>query len=82
MKDTAYTTELLGKKGSLELHLTANFYPPLPEFVKKSAVDAFEEHWNGELDDLDELARLCYLRNTDALYRYFSDFLNDNGEDY
>jgi hypothetical protein len=42
-----YTTENFGKAQSLELHLSANFYPPLPRYVKKIFVDAFNLYWSG-----------------------------------
>ena len=72
--------ELLGQEQGLDLHLRANFYPPHPEYVIRDIKNAFTEHWNGELDCHTELAERCYLRNTDALYRYFDTFLNESDE--
>lgn len=40
-----YTKENFGKAQSLELHLSANFYPPLPSSVKKVFLDAFQMYW-------------------------------------
>jgi hypothetical protein len=69
--------EVAGLEGGLAAHLDANFFPPLPAYVKVGIVEAFKDYWkNGSEDsDLDELASKCYLKNRDALFRYFSSFL-------
>jgi hypothetical protein len=63
-------------KTGLQLHLDSNFYPPLHPVHKQDIVSAFEDHWNGELDDLDQLAARCHLRDTSGLFSYFESFLN------
>lgn len=76
MKDT-YVIEEHGLKVGLSFHLEANFYPPLPSYVKESIMDAFQDHWDGKLNDMDKLKDRCYLRDVDGLYRYFSEFINE-----
>jgi hypothetical protein len=43
--DIIYFNEHVGKAKSLEIHLTSNFYPPLPATVKKIFLDAFNLYW-------------------------------------
>ena len=45
-----YTTENFGRAESLRIHLSANFYPPLPSFVKQIFIDAFNQYWSGLTD--------------------------------
>lgn len=45
-----YTIENNGLNESLNLHLTANFYPPLPAIVKRIFLDAFNQYWAGLID--------------------------------
>ena len=65
-----YTTENFGKAKSLEIHLSSNFYPPLPGFVKQIFVDAFNQYWSG-LTDIDGLQ--------EELSRVYRGSLNDYG---
>jgi len=65
-----YTTENFGRAESLKLHLSANFYPPLPSFVKQIFVDAFNQYWSG-LTDIDGLQQ--------ELSRVYRGSLNDYG---
>jgi hypothetical protein len=63
MKDLDYVKESMSQEGALRFHLTTNFYPPLPDFVKDAFVEVFKEYWAGDLDvsDLDkELAERAY----------------------
>ena len=56
-----YTLDNFGKYQSLEMHLSANFYPPMPETVKKVFLDAFNQYWSYMIDVdglLKELARV------------------------
>jgi len=69
--------ETFGKVNGLDFHLRANFYPPHPDWVIRDIKTAFQEHWDGELDDHLELAERCHLRSVDGLYRYFDSFLNE-----
>jgi hypothetical protein len=39
------TIDMSGKAESLQIHLSANFYPPLPSSVKKVFGDAFGMYW-------------------------------------
>ena len=79
MKDLSYAIETLQRKEALRYHLTGNFYPPLPEFVKDAFVDVFEEYWNGELmaSELDDaLAERAYY--TGGIWKYdFYQFLDE-----
>lgn len=45
-----YTIENLGLADSLGMHLSSNFYPPLPGTVKKVFIDAFNQYWSGLID--------------------------------
>ena len=65
----------LSRKEALKIHIDTNFYPPHPTWVKKAIVKAFNEYWNGAIDDDSELAGRCYLRDVSGLYRYFSTFM-------
>ena len=65
-----YTTENFGRAKSLEIHLSANFYPPLPGFVKQIFVDAFNQYWSG-LTDINGLEK--------ELSRVYKGSLNDYG---
>ena len=44
------TIERDGRFESLMTHLSVNFYPPVPEFVKKIFGDAFNMYWAGMID--------------------------------
>jgi len=72
--------ELLGREVGLKAHLDANFFPPLPMYVRSSIIDGFKEYWNGKIP-IDELVGRCYLRDIDALYKYFGFFLGDEDEE-
>ena len=37
--------ERLGRLEGLRIHLTANFYPPIPFEVRQSVLEAFQAHW-------------------------------------
>ena len=65
-----YTTENFGRAESLRLHLSANFYPPLPSFVKQIFIDAFNQYWSG-LTDINGLE--------EELSRVYKGSLNDYG---
>lgn len=45
-----YTIENAGLYASLDMHLTGNFYPPLPQAVKKIFLDGFNMYWAGMID--------------------------------
>lgn len=45
-----YTQETVGMAESLSMHLSANFYPPIPAEVKKVFLDAFNMYWAGQID--------------------------------
>ena len=64
------------KEIALEAHIAGNFYPPLPAYVRASIRDGFKQYWAGELS-IEDLQEKCYLKDLDALYRLFYDFLND-----
>ena len=44
------TIEMTGRADSLQMHLSANFYPPIPAEVKKIFGDAFNQYWAGMID--------------------------------
>lgn len=73
--------EFCTREVGMMAHLESNFYPPLHVGHKTDITKAFTEHWAGDLDDHEELAKRCWLIGTDALYRYFDSFLNEFGDD-
>ena len=78
------TIESSGLADSLQMHLSANFYPPLPDTVKKIFGDAFNMYWAGMIDMFGlqkELSRVY----TGSLFDYgFDNYLNeeDLGDEY
>lgn len=52
------------------------FFPTHPKYVVDSMVKGFKKYWKGN-SSLVELAEACYLKNTDGLYKYFEQWLND-----
>ena len=71
--------EVAKKEVALEMHITGNFYPPHPDYVKQSMREGFKQYWAGEIG-LDELREACYLHDLDGLYRYFGSFLNEEDQ--
>ena len=72
-----YTKETSGLADSLQMHLTANFYPPLPDFVKKIFADAFNMYW-ARMIDIDGLAKELSRVYRGSLYDYgFWNYLNE-----
>jgi len=62
---------------ALSIHLNSNFYPPLPSFVKKIFLDAFQSYW-AELIDIDELQKELSRVYKGGLDQYgFYNFLNE-----
>lgn len=51
MKEMIHNVECMnvGRAQSLQFHLSCNFYPPLPEVVKREFIDVFQSYWDGEL---------------------------------
>jgi hypothetical protein len=45
-----YTKENFGRYESLNMHLSSNFYPPMPAQVKKVFLDGFNQYWAGLID--------------------------------
>ena len=60
----------------LEQHIKYNFYPRHPLYVEESMIDGFKKYWAGEIDEM-ELAEYCYIRDVDALFHYFSPWLEE-----
>jgi len=77
-----YTTEHFGRAQSLEIHLSSNFYPPLPGFVKKIFLDAFNLYWAHKIDinDLEKELSRVYKGGLDQ-YGFFN-YLNEEDLDY
>jgi len=62
---------------ALSIHLNSNFHPPLPSFVKKIFLDAFQSYW-AELIDIDELQKELSRVYKGGLDQYgFYNFLNE-----
>ena len=79
MKDLDYVQETMSQANALRFHLSTNFYPPLPDFVKDAFVAEFQEYWDGNVDvpQLEaNLAERAYY--TGGLGKYdFWQFLNE-----
>ena len=47
----------------LRIHLTYNFYPPIPSWVKDVFVNSYKEYWNGNVDrkGLEKLLEDVYI---------------------
>jgi hypothetical protein len=76
-----YTLDNFGRYQSLELHLGANFYPPLPAQVKKVFLDAFSQYW-AYLIDIDGLVKELGRVYRGGLDQYgFYNFLNEEDLD-
>lgn len=62
---------------ALSIHLSSNFFPPLPAHVKKIFLDAFQLYWN-ELIDIHELEKELSRVYKGTLDQYgFYHFLNE-----
>jgi hypothetical protein len=78
------TIDNVGKFESLQMHLSSNFYPPLPKEVKVIFGDAFNMYWAGMIDMFGlqkELSRVY----KGSLFSYgFDNYLNeeDLGDEY
>lgn len=71
------TTDMLGKSASLRMHLSGNFYPPMPEWVKDVFVGSFERYWDGQ-SDMDMLKTDLSDVYQGSLYKYgFDNYLFD-----
>ena len=53
--------EFCTREVGMMAHLESNFYPPLHVGHKTDITKAFTEHWAGDLDDHEELAKRCWL---------------------
>jgi hypothetical protein len=75
----------------LDAHLTGNFYPPHPGWVKRRIKDAFKKYYDGKLNIEGVIRNLTkgtrdpkfskeergpIMRDSDAVYRYFGEFFN------
>lgn len=72
-----HTIESNGLYDSLAMHLTANFYPPLPADVKKIFLDAFNQYW-AHLIDIEGLTKELSRVYRGTLDQYgFYNYLNE-----
>lgn len=77
MKDLDYFIETSGRAAALDIHLSSNFYPPLPGTVKKVFSDAFQGYWAG-LWDIEGLQKELSRVYKGGLHQYdFWQFLNE-----
>jgi hypothetical protein len=73
-----YTIESSGKAASLNMHLSSNFYPPLPAYVKKIFIDAFNLYWSYMID-INQLEKELSRVYKGGLDQYgFYNYLNDD----
>ena len=68
------------KEQCLVAHLDSNFYPPIPSFIRQDTIEGFKAFWAGEIDTL-ELTEKCHLRDEDALFHFFNEYLCDDSEE-
>ena len=52
------------------------FFPPHPAYVVTSTVKGFKLYWAGKIG-LEKLAKYCYLRSIDGLFKYYDQFLEE-----
>lgn len=71
---------ILNRVQALEWHISSNFFPPHPKYVKDSMVDGFKKYWAGEINE-EQLKDKCYLRDLSGLYRYFGEFMDMKEEE-
>jgi hypothetical protein len=77
MKDLDYFIEVSGRSGALDIHLSSNFYPPLPPEVKRIFSDAFNGYWAG-LYGVEGLEKELSRVYRGGLHQYdFWQFLNE-----
>ncbi len=76
--NTLHEMGICSKEQALKAYCTSQsvFYPPHPDYVVKSMVAGFKKYWKGKIN-LEKLTELCYLRDLEALYKYFGQFLNE-----
>ena len=72
--ENLHAMEFAEMENGLAAHLSCNFYPPLPEYVKQSTIEGIKAFNEGTIT-IEELQDKCYLRSIEALYRYFGAFL-------
>ena len=71
------TIEMVGRADSLQMHLSSNFYPPMPAEVKKIFGDAYNQYWAGMID-VEGLAKELSRVYRGSLYDYgFDNYLNE-----
>lgn len=66
----------MDREMGLRAHLAGNFFPPLPGYVVESTVQAFKDHWDGNLELNQDFADRCYLRAPHNVAHYHGPFLN------
>lgn len=72
------TLAVHGKSESLRMHLSGNFYPPLPEWVKDVFVGSFEKYWDGK-SDIEMLQADLSDVYVGGLHKYgFDNYLNES----
>jgi len=74
--DTLVDMGICTKEKALEMYLKSQFFPPHPSYVVESTIEGFKKYWNKEID-LDKLCKFCYVRDLQALYKYYGQFLNE-----
>jgi len=69
---------ILTKEKALEAYLTSRsvFFPPHPSYVVESTIKGFKLYWNKKID-LDKLCQYCYVRDQNALFKYYGQFIED-----
>lgn len=77
--DTLVDMGILTKEGALRAYCSSPsvFFPPHPAYVVESTVKGFRLYWMGGIG-LDKLAKYCYLRRVDYLYKYYGQFLMED----
>ena len=67
----------MNKSQGMRVHLTSNFYPPLPEYFISRFIKAWERYWNeGDVEKLQvELSEVGYKGDLNSydFYRYLND---------
>ena len=67
----------MNKSQGMRVHLTSNFYPPLPEYFISRFIKVWERYWNeGDVEKLQvELSEVGYKGDLNSydFYRYLND---------
>ena len=76
--DTLVDMGICSREEALRAYVSSPsvFFPPHPAYVVDSTVKGFKLYWAGKIG-LEELAKYCYLRSVDGIFKYYWQFLDE-----